>query len=94
MSDSIQRSPAAAAEEAAKITDCQDLNEVREFIRNQIHGISDSLHELRSYHFDYVAEFILAQFLYSVIPVFILDRWMIQDIQEALASKYNLDPDK
>ena len=39
---------------------------------------------------DYLAEFTLAYFLYTGVPVCTLDQWTLDDKAQALAEKYNL----
>jgi len=86
-----QSSSAAAAVEAAKV---QDPEKVRVSVRSEIYGVSDSVHKLAqdldSKQFDEMAEYTLAQFLYTVIPVFLLKDLGLLEIADNLAEKHNL----
>jgi len=85
MNQNQQPSSAAAAVEVAT---------VRSSLRSEIYQVSDSVHksaqDLKSKEFDEVAEFTLAQFLYTVIPVWLLQQYGLVDLTEALAVKHGI----
>jgi len=95
MSNQQQSSAAAAVEvatvqEPERIKDCETMEDVRRFLRKQIYGISDNLHELHCKEFDHAAEFALAQFLYSVVPVFLLKDLGLLELADNMADKLSL----
>ncbi len=76
------------------IEEARDLNDVRELITQEIHGVTDRVNgfqqKLEKGQQDYISEFVLAFFLYTGVPVFMLDRWNLDDKAQSLAEKYNL----
>jgi len=80
--------------ELDSVTECESLHEVRGYIRNQLHGVSDSVFSFNGQpEINFVAVFTVAQFLYSCVPVNVLKDLGIDELSEELARDYHLSPD-
>lgn len=80
--------------ELDSVTECESLHEVRAYIRNQLHDVSDSVFSFNGQtEIDFVSVFTVAQFLYSCVPVSVLKDLGINELSEQLARDYHISPD-